>query len=217
LTIGDICIIFAKTFFVIKGIKVMDEMKNGKSNNLALVAQRLESFTKEELSEKYKKIEHKLFEFANFMEAGLAFLYTPVSSEIPTAEIIKKTLQIEKGIVLPVFTDAKNAINLYKITDFDKDLILNADDVLEPDIEKCKKIALEDVDIAIIPGLAFDDKGGRIGFGNNYYSKMITKLPETCRKVSLAYEEQVVDQIQMESRKFTVDIIITDKRVIYKI
>ena len=90
-------------------------------------------------------------------------------------------------------------------------------DILEPNVGKCKKINLEEVDIAIIPGLAFDDKGGRIGFGNNYYTKLITKLPETCRKVSLAYEDQVVDQIQMESRKFTVDIIITDQRVIYKI
>ena len=88
---------------------------------------------------------------------------------------------------------------------------------LEPNIQRCKKISLEDVDIAVIPGLAFDDKGGRIGFGNHFYNKMITKLPETCRKVSLAYEEQIVDQIQMESRKYTVDIIITDKRIIYKI
>jgi len=195
----------------------MDEIKNGKNNNLTLVAERLENFTEEELLEKYKSIEHKLFEFSNFMEAQLAFLYTPVSNEIPTEGIIKKTLQIEKGLALPVFTDAKNAINLYKITNYKKDLILNANDILEPDITKCKKISLEDIDIAIIPGLAFDDKGGRIGFGNNFYTKMITKLPETCRKVSLAYEEQIVDQIQMESRKFTVDIIITDKRVIYKI
>jgi 5-formyltetrahydrofolate cyclo-ligase len=195
----------------------MDEIKNGKNNNLAVVAERLENLTKEELSEKYKTIEHKLFEFANFMEAHLAFLYTPVSSEIPTERIIKKALQIEKGLVLPVFTDAKNAINLYKISDYDKDLITSVNDILEPNIEKCKKISLDAVDIAIIPGLAFDDKGGRVGFGNNFYSKLITKLPETCRKVSLAYEEQIVDQIQMESRKYTVDIIITDKRVIYKI
>ena len=166
---------------------------------------------------KYKKIEYKLFEFANFMEAQLAFLYTPTNNEIPTEKIIKKALQIEKGIALPVFTYAKNAINLYKINNYDKDLIKSANDILEPDIEKCKKIPLEEVDIAIIPGLAFDDKGGRIGFGNNFYNKLITKLPETCRKVSLAYEEQIVDQIQMESRKFTVDIIITDKRIIYKI
>jgi len=195
----------------------MDENKNGKTNNLAVVAERLENFSKEELFEKYKKIEHKLFEFANFMEAQLVFLYTPLSNEIPTESIIKKALQIEKGIALPVFTDAKNAINLYKISNFDKDLVTNANDVLEPDIEKCKKISLDDINIAIIPGLAFDDKGGRIGFGNNFYNKLITKLPETCRKVALAYEEQIVDQIQMESRKFTVDIIITDKRVIYKI
>jgi 5-formyltetrahydrofolate cyclo-ligase len=195
----------------------MDDIKNAKKNNLALVAERLDKLTKEELEAKYRKIEHKLFEFANFMEAQLAFLYTPVSHEIPTANIIKKALQIEKGIVLPVFTEAKNSINLYKITNYDKDLVEGSEGILEPDTSKCKKIALEDIDIAIIPGLAFDDKGGRIGFGNNFYTKLITKLPETCRKVSLAYEDQIVDQIQMESRKFTIDIIITDERVIYKI
>ncbi|MBU1341018.1 MAG: 5-formyltetrahydrofolate cyclo-ligase, partial [Proteobacteria bacterium] len=146
----------------------MDEIKNGKNNNLILVAERLAKLTKEELSEKYKRIEHKLFEFANFMEAQLAFLYTPVSNEIPTEGIIKKALQIEKGLALPVFTDAKNAINLYKISNYKRDLVLNANDILEPDIGKCKKISLEDIDIAIIPGLAFDDKGGRIGFGNNF-------------------------------------------------
>lgn len=195
----------------------MDDIKNGKTNNLSIVAQRLEDLAPEELSQKYTRIEQKVFEFANFMEAQLAFMYSPVSNEIPTENIIRKALQIEKGIAMPVFTDAKNAINLYKISNYNKDLVKNANDILEPDIERCKKISLEEVDIAIIPGLAFDDKGGRIGFGNNYYTKMITKLPETCRKVSLAYEEQIVDQIQMESRKFTVDIIITDQRVIYKI
>jgi 5-formyltetrahydrofolate cyclo-ligase len=198
-------------------MKVMDEIMNGKSNNLSMVADRLDRLSEEDLADKYKKIEHKLFEFANFMEAHLAFLYTPISNEIPTEGIIKKALQIEKEIALPVFTDAKNAINLYKISHYNKDLVMSEEDILEPDINKCKKIMLDDVDIAIIPGLAFDDKGGRIGFGNNFYTKMITKLPETCRKVSLAYEEQIVDQIQMESRKFTVDIIITDQRVIYKI
>ncbi len=195
----------------------MDEMKNGKSSILAQVANRMDDLSPEALEEKYQTVEGKLFEFANFLEAQQAFLYTPASTEIPTEAIIRKTLEIEKGVILPMFTDAKNAFNLYKISDYDKDLVMNTNDILEPNPERCKKIALDDVDIAIIPGLAFDDKGGRVGFGNNYYSKLITKLPETCRKVALAYEEQIVDQIQMESRKFTVDIIITDTRVIYKI
>jgi len=195
----------------------MNEIKSLKSSSLSVVAERLDKFTIEELAQKYETIEHKLFEFANFMESEMIFLYTPQSSEIPTEKIIQKALYIEKQIVLPVLISTKNVINLYKITDFNKDLVTNNNDILEPNIKKCKKIPLEDIDIAIIPGLAFDDKGGRVGFGNDYYRRLISKLPETCRKISLAYEEQVVDQIQMESRKYTVDIIITDKRIIYKI
>ncbi|NDY71700.1 5-formyltetrahydrofolate cyclo-ligase [Desulfobacter hydrogenophilus] len=195
----------------------MDEAKSGKNSVLSQVAERMNALSPEQIEEKYNIIENKLFEFANFLESHQVFLYPPGSKEIPTENIIRKAMEIEKSIILPVFTDVKNTFLLYKISHFDKDLVSNAHDMLEPNPERCKKIALDDVDIAIIPGLAFDDKGGRMGFGNNYYSKLITKLPETCRKVALAYEEQIVDQIQMESRKYTVDIIITDTRVIYKI
>lgn len=195
----------------------MDETKSGKNSVLSLVAERMNALSPEQIEEKYNIIENKLFEFANFLESQQVFLYPPGSKEIPTENIIRKAMEIGKSIILPVFTDVKNTFLLYKISHFDKDLVLNAHDMLEPNPERCKKIALDDVDIAIIPGLAFDDKGGRMGFGNNYYSKLITKLPETCRRVSLAYEDQIVDQIQMESRKYTVDIIITDTRVIYKI
>ena len=195
----------------------MDEVKSGKNSVLSQVAERMNALSPEQIEEKYNIIENKLFEFANFLESHQVFLYPPGSKEIPTENSIRKAMEIEKSIILPVFTDVKNTFLLYKISHFDKDLVSNAHDMLEPNPERCKKIALDDVDIAIIPGLAFDDKGGRMGFGNNYYSKLITKLPETCRKVALAYEEQIVDQIQMESRKYTVDIIITDTRVIYKI
>ena len=129
-------------------------VNNGENNHLTTVANRLNALSEDELSEKYNKIEHKLFEFANFMEAQLAFLYTPVSNEIPTEGIIKKALQIEKGLALLFFTDAKNAIHLYKISNYNKDLVLSENDILEPDPERCKKITLDEVDIAIIPGLA---------------------------------------------------------------
>jgi 5-formyltetrahydrofolate cyclo-ligase len=196
---------------------IMEEVKITTNSILAQVAERLNELSKESLEEKYLQIENKVFEFANFMEAQISFMHTSGNSQISMETIIRKALAIEKAIVLPVFSDTKNLFHLCKITDYDRDLVLNKNDVMEPDTEKCKKVALEEIDIAFIPGLAFDDKGGRIGFGNNYYTRLITRLPETCRKVSLAFEEQIVDQIQMDSRKHTVDIIITDKRVIYKI
>ena len=91
------------------------------------------------------------------------------------------------------------------------------DGSLEPNIIRCKTVTIECIDIAIIPGLAFDEKGGRIGSGKGYYDRLIPRLAITTRKVALTLEEQIVPQIPMESHDKYVDIIITDKRIIYKI
>jgi 5-formyltetrahydrofolate cyclo-ligase len=73
------------------------------------------------------------------------------------------------------------------------------------------------LDIALIPAVALDEKGGRIGSGEGYYDRFIPKLPITTRKVALAFEEQILPQVPMESHDKHVDIIITEKRIIYKI
>ena len=104
-----------------------------------------------------------------------------------------------------------------KVDQFPKELMPGPRGVLEPDPSQCKIVPLERVDIAIIPGLAFDEKGGRIGSGKGYYDRLIPKLAITTRKVALTLEEQIVPQVPMESHDKHVDIIITDKRIIYKI
>ena len=195
----------------------MDDIKDSKKSVLAEISEKLAAFTKDEMAEKLAQIEQNLLEFANFMEAQLALLYIERSSEIPTVNIIKKSLDIKKGIVLPSFADPRHAINLLRIHNYDTDLIKGDQGLLEPDPETCKKVNLDQIDIAVIPGLAFDEKGGRLGFGDGFYNRLIAKLPETTRKISIAFEEQVADHIQMESRKYNLDIIITDKRIIYKI
>ena len=63
--------------------------------------------------------------------------------------------------------------------------------------------------IAIIPGVALDEKGGRIGSGEGYYDRFIGNLPITTRKVALSLECQIVQQIPMESHDKYMDIIIT--------
>ena len=195
----------------------MDEIKGPKESILNKIADVIAHFSREEQIEKQKTIENKLFEFANFIESTTVFLYTGKAGEIPTENIIKRSLEMEKSVVLPVFTGPKNSVGLYRINEFPSDLVENDTGVLEPDSRKCKRVKPEEIDVALIPGLVFDDKGGRMGFGDGFYKKLITQLPETCRKISLAFEEQIVDQVSMDSRKHSVDIIITDKRVIYKI
>jgi 5-formyltetrahydrofolate cyclo-ligase len=62
-----------------------------------------------------------------------------------------------------------------------------------------------------------DEKGGRIGTGDGTYDRLIPDLPATTRKVGLAFEDQIIAQVPMESHDKHVDIIITEKRIIYKI
>ena len=78
-------------------------------------------------------------------------------------------------------------------------------------------VPLDVVDIAILPAIGLDEKGGRLGGGLELYDLLMPRLAPTTRKVALGFEEQIVPQIQMDSQDRFVDIIITNQRTIYKI
>ncbi len=163
------------------------------------------------------QIETRLFEFANFLESKIALLYVNNSSEVSTEQIIKRCFDYNKIVVLPAFDTAKRTMKLFKIDKYSADLKPGMRGLLEPNPARCKAVPIDCIDIAIIPGIAFDEKGGRIGTGDGYYDRLIPKLPITTRKVSLAFESQIIPQVPMDSHDKHVDIIITENRVIYKI
>lgn len=192
----------------------ISEKKREITNN---IINKIEAFEEDALSQKQLNIEDRLFEFANFLEAGITLFYITRSYEVETMNIIKRALADGKKIALPLVDREENKTTIFKVDNPDKDLVKNDEGVLEPDPKKCKALLLDQVDIAIVPGLAFDEKGGRIGIVDNFYDKFIAKLPVTTRKVALAFEEQVVTVVPADSRNKHIDIIITDKRTIYKI
>lgn len=195
----------------------MEEIGAAKIQIREEISQLISTFSESEKAEKTQAIENRLFEFANFLEAKIALLYVNDTYEVQTENIIKRSYDYNKIVVLPAFDPEKFEMNLMKVDHYPKDLVPGARNVPEPDPERCKTVPMERIDIAIIPGLAFDEKGGRIGSGRGYYDRLIPKLAITTRKVALTLEEQIVPQIPMESHDKHVDIIITDKRIIYKI
>ena len=190
-----------------------------KKNELKLdIQQKILEIPDEIKKKKNKDIESRLFEFANFIESTMILLYIEDLYEVCTTDIIQKSYKYDKTVVLPVFGSKKSNFTLLKVDNPDTDLVSSLDrDHLEPDPNVCKMIPVGNVDLAIIPGIAFDEKGGRIGFGVGYYDYLTSKLPITTRKIAIAYEEQIVKQVPMESSNKYVDIIVTDKRIIYKI
>lgn len=195
----------------------MEDIKEKKSEIRANIAKILDSLSDDDLSEKTKNIENRLFDFANFLESKVVLLYINRPNEVNTSRIIKRTYKQNKIVVLPSFDTDKYEMTMYKVDNPDTDLTLGWRGILEPDPSRCKHIPIDFIDIAIIPGLAFDEKGGRIGSGEGYYDRLIPKLPITTRKVSLSLENQVIQQVPMENNDRHVDIIITEDRIIYKI
>lgn len=166
---------------------------------------------------KTREIENRLFQFANFLESRIALLYISGPHDVFTENIIKKSFEYGKIVVLPAAVEKDPAIKLVKIDNPDSDLRPNGSGRLTPDLSRCKEVPIDCIDIAIIPGLVFDEKGGRIGMDEGYYNRLIGKLPITTRRVALAFENQIYPQVPMEPNDKFVDIIISDRRVIYKI
>jgi 5-formyltetrahydrofolate cyclo-ligase len=195
----------------------MDEVREKKQEIRNEISTRFNLFSSDVLEANTRIIEDRLFEFANFLESKIVMLYVNAENEVPTTNIIKRAYEFNKIVVLPAFDTVKSTMKLMKVDHPDKDLIAGPRGILEPDRSKCKPVPLDSIDIAIVPGIAMDEKGGRIGSGDGYYDRIIPDLPMTTRKVGLVFEGQLVPQVPMESHDKHVDIIITEKRVIYKI
>ncbi|MBL7179498.1 MAG: 5-formyltetrahydrofolate cyclo-ligase [Pseudomonadota bacterium] len=195
----------------------MEEIRETKEEIRNDIAKRLAALSDSEVKAKTRQIENRLFEFANFLEANIGLLYINTASEVNSQQIIKRCFDYNKIVILPAFDTDTYKMKLMKVDNLDTDLKLGPRGILEPDENRCNVVPIECIDIAIIPGVAFDEKGGRIGSGEGYYDRLIPKLSITTRKVALAFENQIIRQIQMESHDKHVDIIITEKRIIYKI
>ena len=195
----------------------MDEIKEKKISIRSEMIKSVDALSEDEFREKSRWVAERLFDFANFMEAKIPLLYVNLPHEIPTREILEWCFDHKKIVVLPAFGKEKRTMTLLKVDDLEKDLRIGPRGVLEPDPDRCKRVPIDQVDIAVIPGVAFDEKGGRIGSGLGYYDRLIPKLAVTTRKVALTLDAHIIPQVPMESHDKYVDIIITDQRIIYKI
>ena len=195
----------------------MEEIQLKKSELREEISKKVAALSTKEISEKTKAIETRLFDFANFLESKIVLMYVNNNCEVHTGNILRRTYDYGKIVVLPAFNTENFDMTLLKTDNLDKDLQDGPRGILEPDETRCKVVPIERIDIAIIPAIALDEKGGRIGSGEGYYDRLIPRLAITTRKVALALEQQIVPQIPIESHDKHVDIIITEDRVIYKI
>ena len=159
-------------------------------------------------SEKDRLICSKLTKMEVFRRAKKILLYAPIphEKEVNTWLIIDEWGST-KTLVLPKTLKSKE-MKLHIVTSR-LDTKPNSLHIPEP-LSSCEKIDPKEIDLAIIPGVAFDKKGNRIGFGHGYYDRLLKKL--RCPVIALAYDFQILHAVPRHEHDAPVDTIITEKK-----
>ena len=161
-----------------------------------------------------EKIRKSLFESEIYKNSKVVFIYVNMDSEINTIDIIKELLTSDKVVAVPKVIPVSLKERQMKALKINSMLQLNesgAFGILEPSVE-CEDIS-EDVDLIIIPGLAFDINGNRLGYGGGFYDRFLRKYPNS-KRVALCYDFQIFDEIPHEFFDEKVDLIISEEKII---
>lgn len=170
----------------------------------------------EDDAEYYSKIIiEKLMKKDFFQKSITVYTYVNFNKEVDTIDLINACLESGKNIAIPVTYKDKSGIicmkpAIIKNTDFKKGFM----NIKIPRNDNIKKVSLDKIDLIIVPGVAFDERGYRIGYGSGCYDRFLVKINKKCIKVGLAYDFQVVKKIDEEKYDIPMDYIVTEKRVI---
>ncbi len=99
------------------------------------------------------------------------------------------------------------------MTEPETELVAGVWGIREPDPARCAPMATDEPDLVLVPGVAFDIRGGRIGYGAAYYDRLLGRCPPGTPLVAAAFEVQIVDAVPMEPHDRRVDRIVTEQHV----
>lgn len=167
----------------------------------------------EKAREKSEKIIKKLQKTQEYRLSQNIMVYMDFKNEVNTKEFIKSMFAEGKNVIIP-YTDMENVVVIpIQIRDMD-DLVLSKYGYLEPSKDMLKNpYNIEDIDLIIVPGVVFDKKRNRIGFGKGYYDKLLINRRKDVKAIALAYEFQILDTIPSEKHDIKMDKIITETNI----
>jgi len=153
-----------------------------------------------------KLIAEKFLKLPEVKTARTFLLYYPHKKEVNTIPIIKQLIKQGKTILLPkVEKDQILPIFISNLSELKEGFA----GIKEP---KGKVYPKDKIDIVVVPAVAYDKRGYRIGYGKGYYDRFLSNYKG--KKIGLAYQFQLVEKIPYESHDIPVDIIITPTQTI---
>jgi len=178
------------------------------------ILQTKDALSNEIVNDKSIVIFNKLSETNFYKDANNVMLYISFGKEVVTKYIIDDLQSHRKRVFIPVTVPQTKALIVSELKDFEKDLQVGHFGVMEPKEETLRPVDPSILDLVIVPGVAFDKSGYRIGYGGGYYDRFIPRLSDKATTVSLAFDMQLVDKVPTNQYDIPVEYIVTEEQFI---
>jgi 5-formyltetrahydrofolate cyclo-ligase len=154
-------------------------------------------------------IQRRLLETAEFQKAAAVALYSPILNEVFTEELFRSAKQRGKLVAYPRVSGGSLE---FVVTSAAEELRPGVFNVLEP-IGK-ETIPFEELEMVVVPGVAFDQEGHRLGYGKGFYDRVLHRKGGGRALVGLCFELQLVEALPAEVHDVAMDLLITEERVL---
>jgi 5-formyltetrahydrofolate cyclo-ligase len=149
-------------------------------------------------------IRRKLFSESEFKKARVVMFYVSLRDEVDTISMIDEAVKTGKRVCVPVILREDKRLIAGEIKDRVKDLEKQHFGIFQPRAGHVREVPLEDIDLVIVPGVAFDKDNVRLGRGHGYYDRFLSSLPQSTKTIGLAFDFQLVESLPKDSHDIPV-------------
>jgi 5-formyltetrahydrofolate cyclo-ligase len=152
-----------------------------------------------------------LLSHKEFQKADKILIYLSKDGEVSTDDLLGRAFELGKRVYVPVVDRGSDELRVSELPGPDISFRLGAFGVREPAEQDLNFLPPDQIDLVVAPGLAFDRRGGRIGYGKGYYDRLLSRLGSHVPRIALAFDFQVLDTVPQDESDIQVDAIITEK------
>jgi 5-formyltetrahydrofolate cyclo-ligase len=160
------------------------------------------------------RVAGNLWSVPEFAAAESILFFMSFRSEVDTVPMIRRALGEGKVTCVPCTDDGNKSMVASRVMDLEADLEVGNYDILEPREECLRPVPAGEIDVVLMPGVAFDPCGGRLGYGGGYYDRFLEKCDPSCALIAVAFEIQIIEHVPCADHDARIHKIVTEKRVI---
>jgi len=158
-------------------------------------------------------ISARILALAEFASAQFVLLTFPFGSEWDTRALVRAALAAGRTVAVPRVDARARMLRLHAVADPGREVVAGYRGVPEP-LPDCPEVRNEAIDFVVVPGVAFDPHGRRLGYGGGYYDRLLPLLSPRSARVAGAFELQLVDRVPAAPHDIAVDTIVTESRTV---